>query len=220
MLAAMNQPIGELTDRMRSIFGLVVEAYLERGGNMIDTANIYGRGAAETFLGDALKGKERSSYVLATKLFFPMTETDRGLSREQIHKQLDFSLERLQTDYVDLYQCHRPDPETPIEETMRALDDLVHQGDVRYIGCSNFKAWQTMKALGLSDCKGWPRFIAAQYQYSLVVRDIEAEFTDLCLSEGVGLVPWGPLGGGFLSGKYRRGKPPTRMRSRCDMKKL
>jgi aryl-alcohol dehydrogenase-like predicted oxidoreductase len=132
-----------------------------------------------------------------------------GLSRYHIQQSVEASLRRLQSDSIDVLYMHGWDPLTPLEESLRAFDDLVRAGKVRYIGVSNFKAWQVMKALGLSDANGWARFVAAQYQYSLVVRDIEAEFSDLCVSEGVGLIPWGPLGGGFLSGKYRPGQRPA-----------
>jgi aryl-alcohol dehydrogenase-like predicted oxidoreductase len=133
---------------------------------------------------------------------------DQGLSRLHILHSVDNSLSRLKTDYIDLLYMHCWDPVTPIDESLSAFNDLITQGKVRYIGVSNFKAWQLMKALAVSDANGWARFIAAQYQYSLVVRDIEDEFADLCLSEGVGITPWGPLGGGFLSGKYRADQRP------------
>ena len=149
--------------------------------------------------------------MLTTKVRWPMGggPNDAGLSRYHIFNAVEASLRRLGTDVIDVLYLHGWDPWTPLIETLAALNDLVGAGKVRYVGVSNFKAWQVMKALSLSDRNGWPRFIAAQYQYSLVVRDIEPEFTDLCLSEGVGLVPWGPLGGGFLSGKYRRGQRPA-----------
>jgi len=133
---------------------------------------------------------------------------DQGLSRHHILHSVEDSLRRLKTDHIDLLYMHCWDPLTPIEESLHVFNDLVTQGKARYIGVSNFKAWKLMKALALSDTNGWARFIAAQYQYSLVVRDIEDEFVDLCLSEGVGITPWGPLGGGFLSGKYRADQRP------------
>jgi aryl-alcohol dehydrogenase-like predicted oxidoreductase len=188
----------------------MIDFYLDRGGNHFDLANVYAGGRSEEIVGEALHGK-RDRVVLATKVRWPMGDgpNDVGLSRYHIFNAVEASLRRLGTEVIDVLYVHGWDPWTPLAETLSALHDLVSAGKVRYVGVSNFKAWQTMKALGLSDCNGWPRFIAAQYQYSLVVRDIEAEFTDLCLSEGVGLVPWGPLGGGFLSGKYRRGERPT-----------
>jgi aryl-alcohol dehydrogenase-like predicted oxidoreductase len=132
-----------------------------------------------------------------------------GLSRHHIMKGVHVSLKRLATDVIDVLYVHCWDPFTPLEETMRALDDLVSEGSVRYLGVSNFKAWQLMKALAISDAHSYARFVAGQYQYSLLQRDIEYEFTDLCFNEGVGITPWGPLGGGFLSGKYTRGQRPT-----------
>ena len=188
----------------------IINHALDLGINLIDTADMYGKGQSEEFVGKAVKGK-RSQVIIATKFSSPMGEgpNDRGGSRYHIMQAVDASLSRLQTDYIDLYQMHFFDATTPIEETLRAFDDLVTAGKVRYIGVSNFKAWQVMKALSVSDANGWVRFIAAQYQYSLVVRDIEREFTSLFEAEGLGSVPWGPLGGGFLSGKYRPGDRPT-----------
>ena len=182
----------------------IIASYLEAGGNHIDTANVYASGRAEEIVGRALRGK-RGQAVLATKVRFAMGSgpNDQGLSRYHIFRSVEDSLRRLKTDSIDLLYMHCWDPLTPLEESLRAFDDLVSSGKVRYIGVSNFKAWQLMKALGISDAHGWARFISVQYQYSLVVRDIEREFLDLCESESVGIVPWGPLGGGFLSGKYR-----------------
>jgi aryl-alcohol dehydrogenase-like predicted oxidoreductase len=187
----------------------MIHRFLDAGGNHVDTANVYAGGRSEEILGRAIQGK-RDQVVLATKVRFPMGEgpNDLGLSRYHIIRSVEDSLRRTQTDHIDLLYMHCWDPITPLEESLRAFDDLVNQGKVRYIGVSNFKAWQLMKALALSDVNGWARFVAAQYQYSLVVRDIEREFTDLCLAEGVGMVPWGPLGGGFLTGKYQRDERP------------
>jgi aryl-alcohol dehydrogenase-like predicted oxidoreductase len=191
----------------------MIHQFLDAGGNHIDTANVYASGRSEEILGQAIQGK-RDQVVLATKVRFAMGEgsNDLGLSRYHIMRSVEDSLHRSQTDHIDLLYMHCWDPLTPLEESLRAFDDLVRAGKVRYIGVSNFKAWQLMKALSLSDAHGWARFVAAQYQYSLVVRDIEAEFTELCVSEGVGIVPWGPLGGGFLSGKYQRGERPAQGR--------
>lgn len=188
----------------------IIHRFLDAGGNHIDTANVYADGRSEEIVGRAIKSK-RDQVVLATKVRFPMGDgpNDRGLSRYHIMYSVDESLRRLQVDTIDLLYMHCWDNLTPIEESLRAFDQLVASGKVRYIGVSNFKAWQMMKALGVSEANGWSRFVAAQYQYSLVVRDIEAEFLDLCQAEGVGMVPWGPLGGGFLSGKYNRGNRPT-----------
>jgi aryl-alcohol dehydrogenase-like predicted oxidoreductase len=188
----------------------MIHRFLDAGGNHIDTANVYAGGRSEEIVGQAIHDR-RDQVVLATKVRFPTGKgpNEVGLSRYQIMRSVENSLRRLQTDTIDLLYMHCWDPLTPLEESLRAFDDLVSAGKVVYIGVSNFKAWQLMKALSVSDANGWARFIAAQYQYSLVVRDIEREFTDLCLSEGVGLTPWGPLGGGFLSGKYQPGQRPV-----------
>ncbi|MEM7345481.1 MAG: aldo/keto reductase [Chloroflexota bacterium] len=188
----------------------IVHRYLDAGGNHLDTANVYAGGRSEEIVGQAIKNR-RSDVVLATKMRVKTGDgpNEEGLSRHHIIQAVEQSLHRLQTDYIDLYYMHLWDMITPLEESLRAFDDLVTSGKVRYIGVSNFKAWQIMKALGVSDRNGYHRFVAAQYQYSLVKRDIEYEFTDLCLTEGIGLLPWGPLGGGFLSGKYTRNQRPT-----------
>ncbi len=187
----------------------MVNHFLDVGGNFIDTADVYAGGHTEDIVGGAIRSR-RDEVVLATKVRFPTSDVvnDAGLSRHHIMRGVHNSLKRLQTDVIDLLLLHMWDPITPIEETMRALNDLVSEGSVRYLGVSNFKAWQVMKALGVSHNNGYPPFIAGQYQYSLVQRDIEYEFTDLSLSEGMGLTPWGPLGGGFLSGKYKKGEKP------------
>ena len=190
----------------------MIHRYLDAGGNHIDTADVYANGRSEEIIGQALKGlsARRGQILLATKVRFETGNdpNSQGLSRHHIVEGVHASLRRLQTDYIDLYYMHCWDPITPLEESLRAFDDLVRAGKVRYIGVSNFKAWQLMKALTVSDAHGWVRFVAAQYQYSLVKRDIEYEFADLCMSEGLGLTVWGPLGGGFLSGKYRPDQRP------------
>jgi aryl-alcohol dehydrogenase-like predicted oxidoreductase len=188
----------------------MIHQFLDAGGNFIDTADVYTRGRSEEITGKALKGR-RARVVLATKVRGRMSDdpNDVGLSRRHVVAGCEASLRRLDTDHVDLLYAHLWDPLTPLDETLRAFDDLVTAGKVRYVGVSNFKAWQVMKALAISDAHGWARFIAAQYQYSLVVRDVEREFVSLFEAEGLGLVPWGPLGGGFLSGKYRPGDRPT-----------
>ena len=188
----------------------MIHRFLDAGGNHIDTANVYAGGRSEEIVGKAIKDR-RERVVLATKVRFPMGEgpNDLGLSRYHIINSVEDSLRRLQTDTIDLLYMHTWDPLTPLEESLRTCDDLVTAGKVRYIGVSNFKAWQLMKALGESDQHGWVRFIAAQYQYSLVERNIDSEFIDLCMDEGVGIVPWGAQGGGFLSGKYRRDERPA-----------
>jgi 1-deoxyxylulose-5-phosphate synthase len=178
----------------------------DEGINFIDTSNIYGRGAAESFLGDALKGRARDSYVMATKLFFPMTETDRGLSRAQVLKQVDASLTRLQTDYIDLYQCHRYDDETPIEETMDALSEIVRAGKVRAIGFSEWSPQNIRDALAVPDSV---KFVSSQPQYSLVWRRPEKEVIPLCAANGISQIVWSPLGQGVLTGKYLPGAKPA-----------
>jgi 1-deoxyxylulose-5-phosphate synthase len=182
-----------------------VEKAFELGINFIYTANIYGRGAAESFLGAVLSGRPRDSYVLATKLFFPMTDQDRGLSRAQVEKQLDASLKRLRTDYVDLYQCHRYDEETPLEETMLALTDAVRSGKVRYIGFSEWPADRIRAAIEMS---GVERFVSSQPQYSLLWREPEEEVIPLCAANGISQIVWSPLAQGVLTGKYLPGTPP------------
>jgi aryl-alcohol dehydrogenase-like predicted oxidoreductase len=182
-----------------------VERALDAGINFFDTANVYGRGAAEEFLGETLGGMERSSYVLATKVFFPMSRKDRGLSAAQIHKQIEASLRRLRTDYVDLYQCHRYDRDTPLEETMEALTDVVREGKARYIGVSEWKAHQIKAALELP---GVERIVSNQPQYSMLYREPEKEVFPLCEQEGIGQVVWSPLAQGVLTGKYEPGSPP------------
>jgi aryl-alcohol dehydrogenase-like predicted oxidoreductase len=185
------------------------EAFAQ-GINFIDTANIYGRGAAEGFLGEALQGRERASYVLATKLFFPMTETDRGLSRAQVEKQLDASLKRLRTDYVDLYQCHRYDWDTPLEETLEALTRAVESGKTRYFGFSEWPAERIQAAIDLCKAHGFTKFVSSQPQYSLVWREPEDEVIALCAANGISQIVWSPLGQGVLSGKYDPDTPPPR----------
>jgi len=181
-----------------------------QGINFIDTANVYGRGAAESFLGDALQGRARDSYVLATKLFFPMSSTDRGLSRMQIEKQLDASLKRLRTDYIDLYQCHRYDWDTPLEETMEALTRAVESGKARYIGFSEWPAERIQAALALSGTGEVAKFVSSQPQYSLLWRDPEDEVIPLCAANGISQIVWSPLAQGVLSGKYDPDQPPPK----------
>jgi len=175
------------------------------GINFIDTANVYGRGAAETFLGEALQARPRDSYVLATKVYFPMSETDYGLSRAQIEKQLDASLQRLRTDYVDLYQCHRYDSGTPLEETMEALTRAVEIGKTRYLG---FSEWPADKIQAALDMTGVTKFVSSQPQYSMLWREPEDEVIPLCAANGISQIVWSPLGQGVLSGKYDPDRPP------------
>jgi aryl-alcohol dehydrogenase-like predicted oxidoreductase len=182
-----------------------VQAAFDVGINFIDTANVYGRGAAETLLGEVLPQYERSSYVLATKVYFPMSATDKGLSAEQIHKQIDASLQRLQTDYVDLYQCHRYDEDTPLAETMGALTEVVQAGKARHIGFSEWPVERIEESLALP---GVARWVSSQPQYSMLWRAPEAAVIPLCEREGISQIVWSPLGQGVLTGKYRPGEPP------------
>jgi 1-deoxyxylulose-5-phosphate synthase len=182
-----------------------VRAAFDAGIDFIDTANAYGRGASESLLGEVLAGYERSSYVLATKVYFPMSDTDFGLSAAQIHKQIDASLARLRTDYVDLYQCHRYDEQTPLQETMAALSEVVAAGKARYIGFSEWPAQRVAESLALP---GVARWASSQPQYSMIWRAPEAEVIPLCEREGISQIVWSPLAQGVLTGKYPPGAPP------------
>lgn len=185
----------------------IVDLAFEAGVNFFDTANTYGNGESEVLLGNALKGRRRNA-IVASKFFNPTGPgiNDSGMSRVHIMQAIDDSLRRLQMDYVDIYYIHHVDIQTPLEEMLRALDDLVHQGKVRYIACSNYEAWRLLEALWISDTKGLARFECYQPQYSLVVRDIEGEVIPVCQLKGLGVVVWSPLAGGFLSGKYKPGE--------------
>ena len=183
-----------------------VEKAFDVGINFIDTANVYGGGGAEQFLGEVLARRPRDSYVLATKLYFSVNG-DRGLSREQVFKQIDLSLGRLRTDYVDLYQCHRYDQETPLEETMEALTEVVRQGKARYLGFSEWTADQIRAALAL--VPGVEKFVSSQPQYSLLYRVPEREVIPLCKDNGISQIVWSPLAQGALTGKYKPGEEPA-----------
>ena len=183
-----------------------VDKAFDVGINFIDTANVYGGGAAEEFLGEVLTRRPRDSYILATKLYWPMNG-DRGLSREQVFKQIDLSLGRLRTDYVDLYQCHRYDQETPLEETMEALTEVVSQGKARYLGFSEWTADQIRAALAL--VPGVEKFVSSQPQYSLLYRVPEREVIPLCKENGISQIVWSPLAQGALTGKYKPGEEPA-----------
>lgn len=196
----------------------MVARAIEAGINFFDTADVYSYGESETVLGQALKDcqVERDKMIIATKVRSPMSEAatagtgdvnNVGLSRQHIFSSVEKSLQRLGTDYIDLYQVHGWDILTPVEETLRALDDLVRQGKVRYIGCSNWSARHLMKALYLARAHDWAGFVSLQAYYSLVGRDLEHELLPLCREESVGVLPWSPLSGGFLSGKYTRDNP-------------
>jgi aryl-alcohol dehydrogenase-like predicted oxidoreductase len=189
-------------------------AAFDAGITFFDTANVYGRGAAETAWGEILADYPRDSYTLATKLYFPMSARDRGLSRAQIHKQIDASLERLQTDHVDLYQCHRYDDDVPLEETMEALTEVVRAGKARYIG---FSEWPPDRIQAALELPGVAKFVSSQPQYSALWRAPEAEVIPLCERNGISQIVWSPLAQGVLTGKYRPGEaPPPDSRARSS----
>ncbi|SHM39394.1 aldo/keto reductase [Gracilibacillus kekensis] len=194
----------------------ILDYYKEKGGNFLDTADVYTRGASEEIVGNWLKGQRRDDFVLATKVRFPMGDgpNDIGLSRKHIMAGIKESLHRLKTDYIDLYQVHAWDPRTPLEETLSTLNDLVREGLVRYIGASNFKGWQLQKAIDVSKQNGWESFSCLQPQYNLLTRATEWELIEVCENEGLGVIPWSPLRGGWLSGKFTRdlSQPPENTR--------
>lgn len=206
--------IGELEQKDAN---KLVNLALEAGVNFFDTADVYSEGLAEEMLGRAL-GIHRKEIILATKVRGRTGKgpNEVGLSRHHIIENCNASLKRLGTDYIDLYQLHSFDPYTPQEETLRALDDLVRAGKVRYIGASNHSGWQLMKALAISDKQNLEKFVTLQAHYSLVSRDLENELVPLCLDQKLGILPWSPLGGGFLTGKYRRGKDRPKNARRTD----
>lgn len=188
----------------------IVNRFVSGGGNFIDTADMYSAGESEKMLGVALKQHSRDDLVIATKCWFPTNAapTSRGLSRKHIVEACEKSLKRLDTDYVDLYQFHGPDPYTPIEESLRAADDLISAGKVRYLGCSNFYGWQIARANGIAALKGYEPLVSAQHLYNLIRRDIEREVLPACAAEGLGMICWSPLAAGMLSGKYRGADKP------------
>ena len=185
----------------------MVDMAFDRGVNFFDTANSYADELSEVYLGKALRGR-RHKAVVASKFHNPMGDgpNDSGMSRYHIMDAVDASLRRLAMDHIDVYYIHHVDRQTPIEETLRALDDLVRAGKVRYIACSNFEAWRLMDALWTAQCGGLETFACYQPQYNLLVRDIEIELIPACVAKGLGVVTWGPLAGGFLSGKYAPGQ--------------
>ncbi len=187
-----------------------VHAAFDQGINFFDSANVYAGGRAEEALGRILQGCPRDEYVVATKAFFPMGQgpNQRGLSRKHLREQCDASLRRLQMEYVDLYQCHRFDPETPLEEALRALDDLVRAGKVLYIGFSEWSAAQISEALGVQKRHNYDRFVSSQPYYNMLGRGVEKEVMLLCAREGIGQIVFSPLAQGVLTGKYRPGEPP------------
>lgn len=196
----------------------MLDRFVDAGGNFIDTANVYSRGASEEVVGRWLAGRERDDYVIATKVRFPMGDgpNDEGLSRTHILRQVDASLRRLRTGYIDLYQIHCWDAGTPLEETLSTLDSVVRAGKARYVGASNLTGWQLQKALDLSRQMGLASFVSLQPQYNLLTRSTEWELIPVCRAEGLAVIPWSPLRGGWLSGRYRRGMtaPPANSRVR------
>ena len=186
----------------------LVDRSIEAGINLFDTADVYSWGVSEEILGEALRGK-RNSVLVTTKARMKIGDgpNDAGLSRQHLIAACEASLKRLGTDWIDLYQLHEWDGQTPLEETLRALDDLVRSGKVRYVGCSNYAGWQLMKALGASERLGLERFASQQIHYTLEAREAEYELVPIAVDQGVGIMVWSPLAGGLLSGKYRRGQP-------------
>ena len=193
----------------------IVRRFIESGGNFIDTADMYSGGESEKMLGRALKEHKRETLVIATKCWFPSDPavTARGLSRKHIVESCEASLRRMDVDYLDLYQFHGPDPYTPIEESLRAADDLISAGKVRYLGCSNFYAWQIAKVNGIAALKDYEPLVSAQHLYNLLRRDIEREILPACDDQGLGMICWSPLAAGMLTGKYRdQGQPDAQSR--------
>lgn len=186
----------------------IIAAALDAGVNLIDTADVYQGGRSEENIGEAIKG-QRGQVLIATKVFFKMGDgpNDQSASRQHIMAGVEASLRRLQTDYIDLYQIHRWDDETPIDETMQALNDLVRDGKVRYIGASNFSGWQLTHANAVAELKSWTKFVSIQPHYHMMARDIEKDLIPVCDYFGIGILPYFPLAGGFLTGKYREGQP-------------
>ena len=195
----------------------LLDRFAEAGCNFIDTADVYSRGRSEEIVGNWLRTKDRDGFVIATKVRFGTEDPANrrpnrfGLSRKHILSAVDASLTRLKTDYIDLYQVHNWDSDTPLEETLSTLNDIVRAGKARYIGVSNYSGWQLQKALDISKAHGWERFISLQPLYNLLDRELEWELLPLCRSEGLGVIPWSPLRGGWLSGKFQRGMnaPPA-----------
>lgn len=197
----------------------ILDHFTAAGGNFIDTANVYAGSESEAIVGRWLKGQPREQLVVATKVRFGMGDgpNDLGLSRSHILHQVDASLRRLQTDYIDLYQVHAWDNVTPLDETLRALDDLVRSGKVRYIGASNYTGWQLQKAVDISRQMGWEQFVCLQPLYNLLDRSLEWELVDVCRNEGLGIIPWSPLRGGWLTGRYARDMAKLPAGSRVEM---
>ncbi|ELZ96765.1 putative oxidoreductase (aldo-keto reductase family protein) [Haloferax mucosum ATCC BAA-1512] len=199
----------------------LLDAYAAAGGNFIDTADMYGDGASETFIGDWLSDRDREDFVIASKIFWPTREdaNGRGLNRKHLRRQIDLILDRLGTDYVDLLYIHRWDDDTPVEEFMRTLDGFVRDGKVNYLGTSTLEpnAWKVVKANELADKRGYEPFRLAQPRYNAVNREIEGNYLDMCADYDLGIIPWSPLAGGFLTGKYTRNeRPPEDSRAAND----
>jgi aryl-alcohol dehydrogenase-like predicted oxidoreductase len=190
----------------------LIDLCIDSGINLLDTANVYSRGLSEEIIGNALGGKRKGDVLIASKVRMPMGDgpNDLGLSRYHIIRQCEASLKRLKTDVIDIYYVHQWDGMTPLEETLSALETLVSQGKIRYIGCSNYSAWHVMKALAISDCNAWPRFVTQQIHYTLEAREAEYELQPVSVDQGLGILVWSPIAGGWLSGKYRRGDMSSR----------
>lgn len=203
-----SMTFGAVADEQESF--AMMDRFVEAGGNFLDTANVYSQGISEEIVGKWLQKQKRDDYVVATKVRFPMGDAanDVGLSRKHIYASIEASLERLQTDYIDLFQVHAWDALTPIEETLSTLNDLVRKGKIRYIGVSNFRAWQLQKAIYISRQNGWEVFSCLQPHYNLLTRATEFELLELCEHEGLGVIPWSPLAGGMLSGKFKPDMTP------------
>ncbi|WDH83493.1 aldo/keto reductase [Paenibacillus urinalis] len=217
LLGLGTNSFGKRADEQTS--ARILHHAIDSGINFIDTANIYAGTESERIIGQALKGR-RDQVVLTTKAGLVArsdSPNGRGSSRYHLQQELENSLKRLQTDYVDLYQIHTFDPNTPLEETLRTLDDMVRAGKVRYIGASNYAAWELMKALGISDLRGYERFVSNQVSYSLADRTPERELVPMCLDQGVGIIPYFPLAGGILTGKYTgKSSAPAGSRAETD----
>lgn len=190
----------------------IMKKYMDSGGNFLDTADVYAGGKAEEIIGNFLPNISRDQVIIASKCYFPVSNTPNayGLSRKHIIDSCESSLKRMRTDYIDLYYIHGPDPFTPLEETMRALDDLIRQGKIRYLGCSNLFSWQIAKAVGISSQMKLEKLVAAQYLYNLIHRELEREVIPCAMDHGLGLVCYSPLGGGLLTGKYKGMTEPAK----------
>lgn len=216
-----SMTFGRETDEETSV--AILDTFVESGGNFIDTADVYSTGGSEEILGRWLRTRRRDELVIATKVRFPMGDgpNERGLGRKHIMEGVEASLRRLQTDYIDLYQVHAWDPATPLEQTLSTLDSLVRSGKVRAVGASNFSGWQLQKAVDLSGRHGWEPFTCLQPLYNLLDRETEWDLLPVCRNEGLGVIPWSPLRGGWLSGSIRRGmqEPPRGSRVETAEKK-